>query len=294
MAVFSNFEGTMKRVIQIGKKGIKLITSANASELRVTDSTEGTLKPISVAEPTIGTHAVTLSYLQSHGGGGGGAPVLWGRGEPTSSMGQEGSVYFRINDTNIINIYIKDTGLWKPFDGTPTPPDDFYVTASAISASDFSSNGDGTWSASLSEGIHGRGAELIIQIQNFTTGAIVDADIVQNVTGDLTITISANPVKLKVLIIGATTMALPYSRMINKADWVLNNTTSKYEMTILATDHGMSVDTLMIGIFENAVDGPVGAYPIKNAATETNINSTGDVKLISNTQVSGKIVISGH
>ena len=92
MAVFSNLEGTMKKTFILGKNGAKLTFAQNA--LNVYNYQETSLIPISAADPTDGTHLVTLAYFNSHAGGGSGN-ALRGTVDPDPSLGTDGDVYSR-------------------------------------------------------------------------------------------------------------------------------------------------------------------------------------------------------
>jgi len=142
MAIFSNFEGTMKKSFVLGKNGARLTYDDAQSTVKVQNYQGNRLIPISAADPIEPSHLVTLGYFDTHGGGGsGGNPILRGTTEPDPSLGEDGVVYFQVDDDSIVQIFIKDDGVWKPFTKPVPPTDSDYVTSHTVQPSDFTSSG---------------------------------------------------------------------------------------------------------------------------------------------------------
>ncbi|WPK20162.1 hypothetical protein [Salmonella phage SD-1_S14] len=103
MAVFSNLEGTMKKSFILGKNGAQITTNGSVVQIQNYSGTQ--LLPISAGEPTANTHLVTLGYLNAHSGGGS-SGILRGTTAPSDSIGLDGDVYFLVDSTNVLQIYI--------------------------------------------------------------------------------------------------------------------------------------------------------------------------------------------
>ena len=288
MAIFSNLEGTMKKSFVVGKNGGALVYE-NGS-LKVMNYQQDDLIPISVANPTDDTHAVNLAYFNSHGGGGGGsAGILHGADDPAQSLGEDNNVYFKLDSTNILNIFFKDVGVWKPLSVKPEP-DSSYVTEHVITPSDWVSN-SGVYQYSLAETVHERGSNIIVQLQD-DTGATAMAQVVVSNEGNISITSNALPTSnYKLLLIGATTLSTPYPKTIDKADWTSVN--GAYQLSIPATEHGQATGPLFITVYQNTVDAAASTAPFEVVSLDTTIDSSGNIILNSNILFSGKAVISG-
>lgn len=106
MAVFSNFEGTMKTKFILGKNGAS-INYANNS-LSITDSFGSILLPVQVGEPINDDSAVTPKYLAEH------PTVLFGNDIPDNSIGEENYTYFQLDPDSggILDIFAKKNGIW--------------------------------------------------------------------------------------------------------------------------------------------------------------------------------------
>jgi len=203
MAVFSNLEGTMKKSFILGKGGARL--SFDSGVLTVRNYQGTSLIPISAADPLDGTHLVTLSYFNSHAGGGSGN-ALRGTTDPDVSLGTDGDVYYKIDDTSILQIYIKDSGIWKPF---ASPTDSEYVSTTVATPSDFTQVGS-DYVYTLSAAAHGRGSDIIVQLQDTSTGQVQNANVVVDSSGNITVTVGDLPTSnYNVVIIGGTTLSTP-------------------------------------------------------------------------------------
>lgn len=285
MAVFSNLEGTMKKSFILGKGGARL--SFDSGVLFVRNYQDTSLIPISAADPLDGTHLVTLSYFNSHSGGGSGN-ALRGTTDPDVSLGTDGDVYYKIDDTSILQIYIKDSGIWKPFTSTT---DSEYVTTEVATPSDFTQVGS-DYVYTLSAAAHGRGTDIIVQLQDTSTGQVQNASIVVDSSGNITITVGQEPTSnYNIVIIGGTTLFTPYSQLIDKSNWVLSG--SEYTLSIPQSTHDQVPGAIFLAVYQNTVDSATSASPYEIVAVETAIDDNGNVTLTANETFSGKVVISG-
>lgn len=286
MAVFSNLEGTMKKTFILGKNGAKLTFAQNA--LNVYNYQETSLIPISAADPTDGTHLVTLAYFNSHAGGGSGN-ALRGTVDPDPSLGTDGDVYYKIDATNILQIFIKDSGIWKPFIAAVS--DTAYVTTTPATPSDFTQVGS-NYVYTLSASAHGRGSNIIVQLQG-TSGNVTNSDVVVDGSGNITVTVDSLPTQtINVIIIGDTNLSTPYSQLINKANWT--STGSDFTLTIPQATHGQAAGAIFIAVYQNTVDSATSTSPYSLVAVDTGIDSSGNVTLTASETFSGKVVISGR
>lgn len=285
MAVFSNLEGTMKRSFILGKNGAKL--SFDSGTLVVRNYQDTSLIPISAADPTSGTHLVTLQYLNTHGGGSGN--TLRGTVDPDQSLGIDGDVYYKVDDTSILQIYIKDLGIWKPFSSAPAPDSD-YVTTTVATPSEFQQVGS-DYVYTLSSATHGRGSNIIVQLQG-STGDIQTANVTVDSSGNITVTSGTLPTgNINVVIIGETTLSTPYSQLINKADWSVSG--SDFTLSIPQATHGQAAGAIFLAVYENSTDGATSASPYQITAVQTAIDGSGNITLTASVRFSGKVVISG-
>lgn len=291
MAVFSNLEGTMKKSFILGKNGAKLSTDGDVLQIQNYQGTR--LIPISAGDPVANTHLVTLSYFNQHNNAGSGN-TLRGSSIPAQSLGVDGDTYFQVDATKIIQIFIKDLGIWKPFLGGPTPGNDSdYVTAITVNASDFTLiPGTSDYTYSIPESTHQRGFDVLIQIQD-PTGNSVSLQTEVDGIGNITLT-SFGPLDLPYIVvklIGATSMTTPFSKLVNKSEWVAN--ADKYNLSIPASEHGQEPGPLYLAIYENTVDGSTSSAPYILVAADSTIDSNGNVVFTAYSSFSGKVVISG-
>lgn len=285
MAIFSNLEGTMKTSFVLGKGGAKL--SYENAGLSIYNYNGTSYLPLSAGTPVNPNDLVTLQYLNTHGSGSEYAH-LSGTTDPDNSIGTNGDMYFKVNSTNVVQIFFKDDSMWKPLNATS---DDSYVTKIQATPSEFVLTGS-TYVYTLSAATHGRGANIIVQLQGSTTGSVFDADIVVDNSGNITVTTSTQPQEtVNVIIIGQTFSLTPYSELIDKIDWVLSG--SDYVLTISQPTHGQVPGAIFVSVFQNTVDAATSTSPYKLVTVQTTIDSSGNVTLTSNIQFSGKVVISG-
>lgn len=291
MAVFSNLEGTMQNTFVLGKNGGRFEYDNTQNAIAVQDYKGSKLIPISAADPIEQSHLVTLGYFNTHGGGGGGSnPILHGTTAPDLSLGQNGDVYFQVDTDNIVQIFIKDNGVWKPFSKPVPPTDSDYVTSHIVQPSDYT-EADGMFVYTLQESVHNRGAGVLVQLQD-STGNSVQPEVLLDDTGNITLKFSELPsVNYIIKLIGKTTMTTPYSATVNKAQWVLSG--DMYVLTIPASTHGQETGPLYLAIYENVVDGANSASPYTLISTDSLIDTSGNVIFKSYSPFSGKIVISG-
>lgn len=291
MAIFSNFEGTMQKTFVIGKNGGRLTYDSTQSAIAVQNYEGDKLIPISAADPVEQSHLVTLGYFNTHGGGGtGGNPILKGTVAPDVSLGEEGDVYFQVDDTNIVDILIKDNGTWKSFNKPVPPTDSDYVTSHIVQPSDYVL-ASSMYVYTLPEIVHNRGTGVLVQIQD-TNGNSVQPEVLLDEIGNITLKFSELPSENYIIkLIGETTMTTPYSAGINKVQWVQSG--DMYTLTIPAETHGQESGPLYIAIYENVVDGATSVAPYTLISTDSIIDSLGNVTFKSYAPLSGKIVISG-
>jgi hypothetical protein len=298
MAVFSNLEGTMKKSFILGKNGAQIATNGNVVQIQNYTGTQ--LLPVSAGDPTANTHLVTLGYLNTHSGGGGASGILRGTIAPSESIGVDGDAYFLVDSTNIIQIYIKDLGVWKPLQSTSPGTDSAYVTSHVIPVSAFTLVPGTTehYTYTLLESVHGRGADIMVQLQgdpgDIELDSVFQTSLTVSGTGDVMIDVIGQITEytsVKVNIIGATTMTVPYSKLINQTDW--SGSSDIYTITIPASVHNQSPENLYISIYSNTVPGSTSSAPFELVVTDTQIDDSGNVIFTSDVPFSGKIVISG-
>lgn len=287
MAFFSNLEGTMKNSFIIGKGGASLVS--DGSSIQVKNYTGTTLVPLSAADPVQNSHLVTLSYFNSHSTGGSGN-ILRGTTVPDVGLGTDGDIYFQVDSVNAIGLYIKDLGIWKPFHSSSA--DSAYVTSYTITPSDLSFNsGTNEYSYVLTESVHGRGADVLVQIED-PTGNTITSSVQIDSIGDITVIFDQLPsTNVIIKLIGATTMTTPYSALIDQSQWVLN--AGIYTLQVPAETHQQAIGPLYLAVYANDVPGPTAQSPFDLVMVENTIDSSGNVTFTSLEAFSGKIVISG-
>lgn len=288
MAIFSNFEGTMQNSFILGKSGAKISTDGNSIQVQNYNGT--VLIPISAADPVQNSHLVTLSYFNSHSTGGSGY-IRRGTVPPTGSIGEDGDVYFEVDDNNTIAIYIKDLGIWKPFVGGAVL-DSNYVTSYTVIPSDFTFNsGTNEYAYVLSESVHGRGADILVQTQD-PSGNTLDSTVQISGTGDVTVGFTDLPsTNIVIKLIGATTMTTPYSAFINQSQWTLN--AGVYSLVVSAATHQQEAGPLYLAVYANDVPGATAQAPFNLTMVSNVIDGSGNVTFTSLEAFSGKVVISG-
>lgn len=111
MAIFSNLDGTMKNNFTLGKNGAVL--SSTETDIKITNYKGTSLLPIESADPVKEQHLVTLNYFNTHK-----TENMVGTSIPESTLGVNGNIYFQVDDTKIISIFLKDNNIWKPFNPT--------------------------------------------------------------------------------------------------------------------------------------------------------------------------------
>jgi|AGFT01.1.fsa_nt_gi hypothetical protein len=290
MAIFSNLDGTMKKSFILGKNGGRFTYDDTQSTIKVQNYQGNRLIPISAADPIEPSHLVTLGYFNTHGGGGTGNPILRGTSEPDVGLGSDGDLYVQVDDTSIVQIFIKDNGIWKPFTKPVPPQDSDYVTAHTVQPTDFNGSGS-TYTYVLPVSVHNRGAGVLVQIQD-STGNSVQTEVLLDNIGNITLVTTERPTEyLTIKLIGATTMTTPYSNTINKSQWVQSG--DMFVLSVPATTHGQEPGPLYIAIYENVVDGATGVPPFTLVTTDSTIDSSGNVSFKSYAPFSGKVVISG-
>ena len=287
MAVFSNLEGTMKKTFILGKNGTRL--STDGTQLEVQNYQGTSYVPVSAADPVNPNHLVTLGYFNAHSGGSSGG-ALSGTTVPDVSLGENGDMYLQVDDTNIVQIFFKDQGIWKPFKGTTPVTDSDYVTSYTVLPNEFMQSGS-KYVYTLPASTHQRGTNLLVQVQD-QGGNNVGTDVSLDGLGNVTIGVDSMPSSLLIIkLIGATTMTTPYDSFVNKIDWVSSSGT--YTLSVTAATHGQEPGPLYLAIYENSVDGASANAPFNLVTVDSAIDSSGNVTFTSYAPFSGKLVISG-
>lgn len=287
MAILSNLEGTMKKIFVFGKNAIRL--NASDSELQVLNYDGTDLRPVVVANPVKDTHAVNLAFFKANTNGAAANPILHGTTLPTNSFGQEGYTYYYMQGDKIANIFIKLGGEWIPMNTVEVDLED-YVVQSHIVVGDWVDNGDGTRTVLIPQYSHGKGANLVIQVQ-MLDGSLVIPEVQVDDSGNITLTQTTGPVNCNVVIIGATDMTAPYVRSIQKVQWV--QVTDQFELSIPQAQHQQASGALFVTVYENSLDGPTSASPWKLVGVQMQIDNESNIILTSTKRFSGKVVISG-
>lgn len=161
-----------------------------------------------------------------------------------------------------------------PFTVEPADTDSDYVTVYPVAASQFVSNGDGTYSYTLPASTHQRGADLVVQIQD-PNGLIHISSVSVDSTGNVTVTQMVQE-DIDILLIGDTEQDGIYATPLI---WTLSG--SEYEMVIPASTH--MKQNVAVSVYEGT----------ELVTTTVQIDSSENVTLISETQFTGKVVIAG-
>lgn len=292
MAIFSNLTGTMQKTFILGKNGARFDTDGTA--IKVTNYQGTKLIPVSAADPVLNSHLVTLSYFNSHGGGGGGAGnILRGTNAPAPTLGTDGDIYFQVDATNIIQLYIKDQGIWKPFNGGGPVTDTAYVTSYPVTPQDFVLKTGSTdiYQYTLMETVHDRGDDLLIEVQD-STGNVLDSDVQMDNQGNIQLFVTGLPTtNINIQLIGATAMTNPYSVLVDKSKWVASG--DQFTLTITAAEHEQEPGALYLGVYANVTPGATASAPFDEVHVDSSIDASGNIVFTSYESFSGKIVISG-
>lgn len=161
-----------------------------------------------------------------------------------------------------------------PFDVEPSGTDSDYVTIYPVAASQFIDNGDGSFSYTLPESTHQRGADLVIQIQD-PNGLIYSSTVNVDSTGNVTITQMVAE-DVDIIMIGDTDQLDVYSEPLV---WTLNG--SVYQMDIPSSTHNKQ--NVAISVYDGT----------ELISTTVEIDSSDNITLTSNDNFSGKVVIAG-
>lgn len=281
MSFISNFDGTMKKSIQIGKKGSVL--KSELGELNI-QSINGTLQPLNVADPTKDSHAVTLKYFNEHNNGGTTPPasnIIIKETTPEPNEGKEGDVFYEVDNEYILNIYVKHTNKWKMFKHTPII-DEPNVKSVVISHTDFNLV-DGIYVAEIPLELINKQTDIIIQSYDIN-GNLINASI--NIDGNLLKVYSNEKESIILKIIGANNMKTTYVKEFVKSDWTVIED-DDLQLTIPVTEHEQG-SNLLTSVYEN--NNSVSALVTVNAEVKLN----GDIVLYSTSSFDGKIIIYGN
>lgn len=288
MSIFSKLSGTMQRVFMLGRKGIKLKNHQNSLQVKSND--ENTFVPVSGADPTSNENFVTLSYFNSHSNTGS-TGILRGTNDPQQSLGIDGNIYFKVDASDALKLYIKDLGIWKPLiTGGNPPTDSDYVSNVILQPSDFSPSGN-AYVSTIPQSQHQRTGNLIVQLQG-DAGDISLAQTQIDINNNITISLTSQPSSnITVLLIGDTTLTTTFSKKINKVDWSAVNL--KFQITIPKSEH-LQNGNLMFSVYENSVDSSTSTAPYVLVQTDTEVDVNGNITITSNSRFSGEVVISGR
>jgi hypothetical protein len=160
------------------------------------------------------------------------------------------------------------------FEVKPPTADTDYVTDYAVAASQFVDNGDGSYSYSLPESQHNRGSDIVVQLQ--ANGVVYDASVQVDSDGNVTLTQTVKQ-DANILIIGKTKLTAPYAATLV---WTLDG--GVYKMDIPFSTH--QKDNVVIAVYENT----------QLVTIEVHLDDSNNVTLISDSELTGKVVIAGH
>lgn len=161
-----------------------------------------------------------------------------------------------------------------PYEVLPSGSETDYTTTYPVAASEMTNNGDGTFSFVLTEAQHGRGNELVVQIQD-PNGLIYVPSVSVDASGNITVTqITAQD--FDIVIIGPTNLTTVFSTSLN---WTLNG--SVYEMNIPFSTHNKPTPTISV------YDGT------QIVSITVQVDGSDNITLFSEDNFTGKVVIAG-
>ncbi len=153
--------------------------------------------------------------------------------------------------------------------------DSDYVTIYAVSSSQMTNNGDGTYSFTLSNTVHQRGSNIVVQIQN-VNGTIYNPDLVVDSSGNITVTQSDNT-DYDIIIVGPTNQRTVYSTALS---WTISG--SDFTMSIPYSTHLKQSPS--ISVYDS-----VGHM----VQVLVSIDNSDNITLESSENFTGKVVITG-
>lgn len=287
MAILTNLTGTMKSLFVLGKNGVRLTSTSTELEVQNYDGTD--LRPIVIANPSKDTHAVNLAYFKANTSGSASNPILHGTTVPSASFGQDGYSYYQMEDGKIENIFIKIAGTWIPLNAVEEDTEE-YIVQSHVVAADWVDNGDSTSTVQISAETHGKGPEIVVQVQMLDGSLVIPAVQIDDI-GNITLTQTTGPTNCNVVIIGETDMTAPYTGSIAKDEWVTVD--DHFELSIPQSTHQQASGALFVSCYENVVDGPTSTSPWNLVGIQMQIDSESNIILKSSKAFSGKVVITG-
>lgn len=161
-----------------------------------------------------------------------------------------------------------------PFDVLPAGTDSDFVSNIPVAAAQFTDNGDGTFSYTLTESSHQRGSELVLQIQD-ANGVIYNPEVNVDSTGN--ITIKQNSAQdMDIVIIGPTDQTTVYSTSLS---W--NLVDSMYQMLIPFSTHNKQY--VSVSVYDGS----------ELVSITVQIDNLDNITLLSNDNFTGKVVIAG-
>ncbi|QOI71461.1 putative structural protein [Erwinia phage pEa_SNUABM_12] len=161
-----------------------------------------------------------------------------------------------------------------PFDVLPSGTDTDFVTNIPVAFAQFVDNGDGTFTYTLPESVHNRGADLVVQIQN-PNGVVYNPEVHVNSTGDISVT-QLVAEDMDIVIIGPTDQLSVFSTSL-----VWSDDGSSYKMEIPFSIHDKSNPSVSV------YDGS------EMVSITIEVDSSDNITLYSNEDFAGKVVIAG-
>ncbi len=160
------------------------------------------------------------------------------------------------------------------FSVQPSGIDSDYVTVYPVSASQFIDNKDGTFSYVLTEQVHNRGANLVLQLQD-TSGAVYTGDLSVSDSGDVTVT-QMSAEDIDIVLIGDTTKEHVFVKTLS---WIAED--DYFRMDIPYTEHNKQ--NISVSVYDGTSVSAISVL----------CDDEDNVTLISDTEFSGKVVIAG-
>lgn len=283
MSFISNFDGTMRKSIQIGKKGVVL--KSELGELNLMDTNEN-LIPVSAADPIKDSHLVTLKYFNEHNNGGTNPPennnVIVKEMPPKPTEGKDNDVFYEVDDEFILNIYVKHDDKWKMFKHSPVV-DEPNIRTVIVPSNSFSLV-DGVYTASIPLSNLSDSVDLIIDAYDIEGEKVNLSYIIT----DSEVKINLNEPEIIMLkIIGANKMKTTYVKEFTKTDWATVQGESYSKLVITADEHNQGVNSV-----SSVYEGENSTF--SSLTVNTSLAANGDISIFSTEKFDGKIVVYGN
>lgn len=150
-----------------------------------------------------------------------------------------------------------------------------YVTMYAVSGTQMTDNGDGTYTFTLANTVHNRGSNVVVQIQNIN-GTIYNPDVSVDNSGNITVTQTDNT-DYDIIIVGPTNVRTVYSTSL-----VWSASGSDFIMSIPYSTHLKQSPSL--SVYDSA-----GNF----VQVLVSIDNSDNITLESSENFTGKVVITG-